>query len=74
VWLLVEDGQVVDRTDGVTTRRQRAPDAVPLGDVLEADELPTDAVESRLIDEHAASNRDAGTVVFGTVLGSGFGF
>lgn len=60
---VVEHGQVVDRTDADPASRERGPDAVPLVDVLEADEFLPDV--PALEDEHAAGDGDAGALVFG---------
>lgn len=60
----------MDRADADAARCERAPDVLPIGDVLEADELPADG--PRLIDQDAAGDGDAGTVVFDTFVSGGF--
>ena len=70
---VVEYRQVVGRADAVTAGDEGRPDARPVLDVLEPDELPTDAVGigSRQVLEHLKTLVERGYLA-GEIDGSGY--
>mgnify|MGYP007047138902 CR=1 FL=1 len=58
----------MDRADADAASDEGRPDAVPVVDLLEADQFPADLVGAALIHQDAAGDRDAGTLVLDTFV------